>query len=363
MPSKHKQIEVKPGQVWERKSGAIRITIIKGRGDEFLCERVGNGKITHHIDRFILHKYWKLIPPEELKEVEIIKPTMSKLLLLKGLPASGKSTRAKEIVDTGNYIRVNRDLLRTMLHFDKWSGNNEGMTVEAEKSIAANALANGINVVVDDCNLNNGNADMWKEVAKAFEASFQVEKMKTSMEECLERDLGREKPLGRHVIINMALQYGLYPKPAKGLILCDLDGTLCDIKHRLHFVKGETKNWKAFFKAMPDDELRLDTVDKLLTFEEMGHEIIFVSARPETYRQETEAWLEKKMKGYPLHKTLIMRNSKDMRDDVEVKEQFYDKFFKGKYPIEAVIDDRPKVIRMWQSLGLNVIDVGEGVEF
>ncbi len=89
---------------------------------------------------------------------------MAKLVMLRGLPASGKSTIAKEMVaGGGNFVRVNRDLLREMLHCSRWSGRNEDTTVQVEKTIAGNALVTGHNVVVDDCNLNPKNKDMWSE--------------------------------------------------------------------------------------------------------------------------------------------------------------------------------------------------------
>lgn len=360
---KHRELQVKKGQVWVDKKNGDEFLIRGGRGDEWYGERNTGKSVTHHITRYMLAKRFILREEEPEQFLDLIEKTMPKLLMLKGLPASGKSTRAKEIVSTGNYVRVNRDLLRTMLHFDKWSGQNEGTTVDMEKAIATAALVRGTSVVVDDCNLNHSNKDMWKEVAKSCNATFGVETIDTSMEECLKRDIGREKAVGSHVITNMALQYGLYPKPTKGFILCDLDGTLCDITHRLQYAKGETKDWAKFFSEIPNDSIRNDTVEMLLKYEDAGHEIIFVSARPDTYREQTEAWLEKSMRGYKLHKTLIMRKSSDTRDDVEVKQQMYDLYFKDKYPIETVIDDRPKVIRMWQANNVPVIDVGAGVEF
>lgn len=252
-----------------------------------------------------------------------------------------------------------------MLHFDRFTGKNEGVTVNIERAIAVNALQNGYNVVVDDCNLNPGNKDMWKQVAQEAGAEFKVEEMKTNVEECIVRDHVREKKVGSHVILGMALQYGLYPKPEKGIILCDLDGTLANVDHRLHFVKvaeGEKKDWKGFFDAIPLDTPRQDVIDIVMEYEGKGHPIFFVSARPDTYREATEAWLEKAFNGYTPNVTLIMRSSRDSRPDTEVKSDMYDKYFKD-FPIEAVIDDRPSVIRMWREKGLNVIDVGAGVEF
>lgn len=75
--------------------------------------------------------------------------------MLSGLPASGKSTKAEELVKSmGNAVRVNKDLIRTMLHFDKWSGRNEGITKDIERQVAIQAITrHGMNVIVDDTNL------------------------------------------------------------------------------------------------------------------------------------------------------------------------------------------------------------------
>ena len=49
------------------------------------------------------------------------KDKMSKLLILKGLPASGKTTEAKRLVIEENFKRVSKDDLRAMIDNSKWS--------------------------------------------------------------------------------------------------------------------------------------------------------------------------------------------------------------------------------------------------
>lgn len=151
----------------------------------------------------------------------------------------------------------------------------------------------------------------------------------------------------------------------KGIMLCDIDGTLANIKHRLNFVKDnpEKKDWKGFFGAMWDDIPRVEIIDKLMQYEEKGHPIILISARPEDYREVTEAWLEAKVfKGYEAHVTLFMRKKGDKRPDTDVKREIYEKYLQ-KYQVDVIFDDRPRIIELWRSLGLNVIDVGEGIPF
>lgn len=286
---------------------------------------------------------------------------MSKMIIMQGLPASGKSTKAQEFVAQGNTVRINKDLLRTMLHFDKFTGPNESKTRDAARTLAKMYLQDGINVVIDDTNLNPGTRQSWVDLAKETGVKIQHEVMDTPLEECLKRDWGREKQVGAHVIKQMALQYCGYLKGEK-VVVCDLDGTLCDIKHRLHFVKGEKKDWNGFFQGISEDTVRVEVLDQLLALEEEGNKIILVSARPNTYREETEKWLEIVFKGYPLDTALIMRDARDKRDDTEVKAEIYEKYLKN-LTITKVFDDRPSVIRMWREKGLEVIDVGQGIEF
>lgn len=289
---------------------------------------------------------------------------MPKLVMMRGLPASGKSTRAKQILEAGNTIRVNRDLLRTMLHCDKWNHFNEDQTILAEKALVRDFMTRGFNVVVDDTNLNPKNEGMWKSIAEDVGGRFVVEDIVVPFDECVRRDALRSNGVGRDVIVGMALQWNLFPVPDKGIVLCDLDGTLCDIQHRLKYGKGEEKDWKKFFAGIPDDTLRLETLNLIVGAKEMGHKVFFVSARPETHRKETIEWLDKHLPSDDVfhYEGLIMRRAGDRRDDVLVKQEIYDRYFKN-MPIKFVVDDRPKVIRMWQKNGLEVVDMGSGEEF
>lgn len=288
---------------------------------------------------------------------------MTKLIIMQGLPASGKSTLAKELAKTNGAIRINKDLLRTMLHFDRFTGKNEEMTRHADRLLAREFLLDGKNVIIDDTNLNPKTVQGWVDLAKETQGTrIEYQRLDTPVEVCVARDASRETPVGPHIIIGMALQWGLYPKPNKGVVLCDLDGTLCDITHRLHHVQKEPKDWKAFFEGIPHDTVRPEVQDMVLEAEGNGYEIFFISARPDTYRGATEVWLERAFNGYQPYKALFMREAYDRRPDTEVKADMFDRYFKD-MPIEAIIDDRPSVIRMWRERGLPVIDVGAGVEF
>lgn len=135
---------------------------------------------------------------------------MSKLILLTGLPGSGKSTKAEELVKKNrNMIRVNKDTLREMLYFlpKDWGpdGKNfrsciEDFVFNAEKMIAHLALRDGFDVVVDDTNLRPGYVLPFKDMARNVGAEFEIINLDTDVETCIERDSKRQYPVGEKVI-------------------------------------------------------------------------------------------------------------------------------------------------------------------
>jgi phosphoglycolate phosphatase-like HAD superfamily hydrolase len=141
-------------------------------------------------------------------------------------------------------------------------------------------------------------------------------------------------------------------------IIIDLDGTLCDVSHRLHLVKGTPKNWPAFFDACVDDTPNEAVVALYHMARDAGHLILYVSGRPETHRAETEAWLEEH--GLNVYAELLMRPASDRRQDAIVKRELYERHIAGRYKILFTVDDRAQVVRMWRALGLTCFQVAEG---
>jgi predicted kinase len=180
---------------------------------------------------------------------------MPKVKMMKGLPGSGKSTFAKQFVkDSGNAGRINRDDLRAMVFDGVWSGKREGVIVEIEKAIAEVLLKNNMVAVVDDTNLTQKHEDMWRwfcvnyaNANNAPNVSFEIEDLKTDLMTCIERDRARPKPIGKAIIQRMALDAGMIKFSERPIVICDLDGTLCDGSHREHFLNGLKKNWNEYF--------------------------------------------------------------------------------------------------------------------
>lgn len=141
-------------------------------------------------------------------------------------------------------------------------------------------------------------------------------------------------------------------------VIVDIDGTLADCAHRNHYIRGRRKKWKKFFDSASLDKPRLDVLRQVRELSRQ-HRIHLVTGRPEQYREQTLKWLNRYRVPFD---SLHMREGGDHRPDDLVKEEILHAHF-DKDQIELVIDDRPRVIRMWQRNGLAVLDVGDGVEF
>lgn len=141
----------------------------------------------------------------------------------------------------------------------------------------------------------------------------------------------------------------------QNVILCDIDGTIADLSHRLHFIKNGNKDWDNFFDACDKDIPILPVIDLIENF---NYDTIFVTGRPEKVRQKTYEWLYKKA-GIPVYSdSLYMRKDGDYRPDAVVKAEILEEIVKNGNNILFVIDDRPSVISMWREKGLFVFQVG-----
>lgn len=145
-------------------------------------------------------------------------------------------------------------------------------------------------------------------------------------------------------------------------IIVDLDGTLCDSSHRVHFVQKKPKDWESFYKQCVNDKPNLWCLKICQAFQDMDHEILFVTGRPEKYREITNRWLVHNVTGSVLCGHLLMRPTGDFRVDTEVKKEIYDKYIKDRFSILFCLDDRPQVARMWREIGLTCLQCAD-IEF
>lgn len=129
----------------------------------------------------------------------------------------------------------------------------------------------------------------------------------------------------------------------------DLDGTLCDCRHRLSHVSGNKKNWDSFFEGIPDDPVVEPVLDVLRALIRDDVAIVLTTGRPEKTRFDTETWLDEHNVPYD---KLYMRPDNDTRTDNVVKAQLYEGIKKDGYEVFLAVDDRQSIVDLWRSLGI-----------
>jgi predicted kinase len=116
---------------------------------------------------------------------------VARLLITRGLPASGKTTFAKKLQP--RVVRVNRDDLRRMLHGDRlYTPRAEAQVTLVQRAAVEALLGAGADVIVDDTNLRGRTVREWAALAARHDAAFEVHDFTdVPLEECLRRDAER----------------------------------------------------------------------------------------------------------------------------------------------------------------------------
>jgi predicted kinase len=321
------------------------------------------------------------------------------VLILGGLPAAGKSTRAKEWLaqEPARRVRINYDDIRKDLFGPGWKFNHkeEALVKARAKEIFETSMKLGMSVVIDNTNLTPKARQMWKDLAIIHNIEPIEEEVGSELPiwDIIARDKKRlDGRVGRAVIERMALFNGFIDWKSKhydyeGYVICDLDGTLCDITERRKFMdlnycsecqgvahgvnydpkdagKGSCpkhgvrlgKDWKSFFANVDKDRLNAPVAELLDMFAEDGLGILLVSGRPiDPCGIPTEDWLSAHGIKYD---HLFMRQGGDHRSDVIVKQEILDLLPIDQ--IDYVLDDRNSVVEMWRKNGLFCLQVADG---
>lgn len=301
------------------------------------------------------------------------------LVIMCGLPGSGKTTKARELVGAlppGEAVAISRDDLRLTYY-----GTKSGLTSEQEHQITAlqhfqinRALERGLTVVVHDCNLR---MQYRKQLASLADNTgtqwIMVDLTGVSLEVCLARNDLREHRVPESVIVNMYERYIKHlkgapmPEPPRGVVdvvferelyvpdtskpkavIVDIDGTVA-----LHEGIRSPYDPTRYHLDKPNlpviDMIRHEAYD-------LGNKILFTSGRHVKYFNVSEEWLYQEVK-VPIER-LFMRPG-DGPDHI-IKLDLFDKHIRENYNVLRVYDDRNRVVAAWRSIGLTCLQVADG---
>ena len=316
---------------------------------------------------------------------------MIKVELLVGIPGSGKSTYARQVVakDPMNWVRINNDDLRAMMNGSVWGQDYEKMVTDARNYLIRDALKRGKNVIIDNLNINRRHFDDVCKIAKSINSDIQVyeKAFYVELDEAMERNAKREgaarvpddamkkwwKESGGKQFkffkprveiykqkpgnLNSAVEAPPYIDGLQEAVLCDLDGTLALIHGRSPYDASDCD-----VKDLPN----WPVIETILAHYKAGRKIIFCSGREDKFRPETIRFIEKyclikDTKGErPIEYQLHMRKTDDFRKDSIIKEEIYQEHIEGQYNVLCVLDDRDQVVEFWRSRGLTCFQVAPG---
>lgn len=282
---------------------------------------------------------------------------MSKLKLywLKGLPASGKSTYAKELVANSNCMirRVNKDDLRNMIG-GNFSKASEKLVVNLQLATIKSMFQQGFSVVCDNTNFNPVHLENVKKMIEAESFAVEIIEMLFDLPivQCIERDAKRgAASVGKEVIYRMYDQYLRKENPscqtADKYFIFDIDGTLTISGGRGPYDLTKVKG----------DKINPPVVEIYKALRNAGYKTIICTGRDGSCEQLTKEWLEEKGLVYEI---FLMRPAGDNRKDSIVKEEMFNTI-KDKVNVVGVFDDREQVVEMWRTIGLPCFQVDWGM--
>lgn len=286
-----------------------------------------------------------------------------KLVILRGLPACGKSFWADEyITEHPNFVKIEKDQIRKDGSLFKGGEYNhqrgdESIVLKERDRLIRKALSDGKSVISSDTNLVQKHITQLSNIAKQYRATVEIKSfLDVPIAELIERDKNREDSVGEQVIRRMFhTQVGKMPTFLKydpnlpTVVVTDLDGTL---------TKGPKDRSPYEWHKVGQDEINLGISHMLDGVAVIGQYPVWVfSGRDGICRPETEEWLDRNDVEY---EKLVMREIDDNRSDAIVKSEFIEEHVRGKVNILIWFDDRPRVANMLRDVyGINVFQGGD----
>ncbi len=134
------------------------------------------------------------------------------------------------------------------------------------------------------------------------------------------------------------------------IVVCDLDGTLCNSAHREHLARhGE---WAQFHMLLTADQPHEDVRAVVNTLQRAGNYIVGLTGRIERWRPATLDWLRNHNVALD---DLLMRPDDDFTPDVKLKPRLVLGMFGSpdvaRQEVLLILEDRDRMVEEWRNLG------------
>lgn len=307
------------------------------------------------------------------------------LFIFRGLPGSGKSTKARKMQAELGGVIAERDAIRYAL-FGKWHDVDEDIVTKVQTEMVNEALRRGEHVYVSDMNLRNQYVTRFIRMANEHQEPYTVIDMTdVPLSTCLTQNYGDDrvaagKVLDEEKIVELHrrfirgkqhplpimfndLERKPFPKYVPNTlkpkaVIFDIDGTLARMVNRTPFEEHLVKH----------DEPVGAVVEMADAAAANENTVLFVSGRTDGCYDDTEWWLREQftwmdyefggVQSFPWR--LFMRQAGDNRPDDIVKNEIFETKIAPHFHVLYVVDDRNKVVRMWREKGLVCAQVAEG---
>lgn len=302
----------------------------------------------------------------------------TELIILRGIPASGKTTWAREwLAEDPRRARVSRDDIRAQLfgasgeHYAPYFKRDD--LYECEKLVTvieektAKELLRTRSVVIDATHIKASYIRRWLELAAKLGISSSVKLFDPDLDTCLMRDRGRDWPVGDDLVramygrLRSAVREPLpipQQKPAAETLyvpnidlpaawLVDIDGTLALMNGRSPY---DTTRYH-------EDVLNEPVATVATSLHDVGFEIVVMSGRDDEFYEATSSWLRHH---HIPHDALFMRPRGDRRNDAVVKLELFWEHVAPAWNVMGCLDDRDRVVDAWRSIGLTCLQVAPG---
>lgn len=302
-----------------------------------------------------------------------------RILILKGCPASGKSSFCKDLMkkESGKWKRINNDSLRESIDISEFSTSNEKIIKNLRDHLLREFIKKDYNVIIDNVNATSQHFDDVVKVAKTFnkdvyitEKPFYVE-----LEEAIARDSKREDKakVGEEVVRKFwkklgGKQFKFYNPKVEVINKTEIaeyqpmvqdenlhKATVWDNDGTISIIHKGRSPYDA--STCDLDHPHKHVIECMKLYHDAGYKILFVSGREEKDREPTEKFYKQHFPDVKYE--LYMRPTGDQRKDVIIKEEIFNNHIKDKYYVAGWFDDRLQVSRWVHQVGLPLFRVND----